>query len=172
VPKKPEYTVTFTGSRHGLSPPQRTLLDKILEDHHPTLVRHGGCIGGDEEFHRLALASRPQPKVQIYPSNLPDYLHGTFKKPLTQYPRLPPLERNRIMVDLAANDEYGLVLACPRSLYQTEEPRSETWATVRYSIDIGVKLYIIKRNGTWETHGAFLSEREQGDDDDETTETD
>jgi len=64
------------------------------------------------------------------------------------------------MIDLATQDELGLVLACPAQ--KREQLRSGTWATIRYARKTGVKMFVIFPDGTWIVHGAFLSERENG----------
>ena len=94
---------------------------------------HGGAIGADTILHELAL----QAGVRIE-------LHPTRGCRITEadqiYPTLPPLERNRRIVEMG---EHGL-LAFPAA---PEVVRSGTWATIRYARKLQRRIMIVYPGG-------------------------
>lgn len=137
--------IGFTGTRQGISPIQKQNLESILDNILPEIVIHGGCIGADEEFHRICLEYRlgeslylPYPFIMIYPSYLKDQ-QGVCPNPTFLAIEQDPLIRNQAIVH-----QSDILIAAPK--YETEELRSGTWATIRYARKMGVPVVILPRD--------------------------
>lgn len=146
----------YSGPRTGMSPAQRSVVAELLthawreaEGWVPDTVVHGGCEGGDWEFHQLVLEYLPaDTKIIVYPSDMT----GTYPEQIRElcrhgstlaaawgacgatftYPAEPPLLRNSMMVAYlrwAANQGAGRFIATPADT--VEQLRSGTWATIR-----------------------------------------
>lgn len=114
----------FTGTRAGMTAAQQQslceylramLLDRPTEGH---VFHHGGASGADEQAARLADGFGFS--LIVHPCMPYD---GKAEK---IHALLPPLVRNRIIVD-----STDVLLAAPRLM--REERRSGTWATIRYA---------------------------------------
>ena len=46
--------ISFTGSRRGMSPSQKTNFEKVLTSSKASLFIHGDCIGADLDAHKIA----------------------------------------------------------------------------------------------------------------------
>ena len=49
-------TISFTGTRRGMTHSQIVRVTCLLNMHKPKVVRHGDCLGADAQFHDLCLA--------------------------------------------------------------------------------------------------------------------
>ena len=135
-------TVSFTGSRRGLTQPQAITLAATLEDNKIDHVNHGGCIGADEQFHGLCLGMDNNPSITIHPaSNVNSKYEAVLLGHDEEVEPRPALERNKDMV--AACDT---LIACPDSPH--ELLRSGTWATIRYAKRINRDIMLILPDGT------------------------
>lgn len=113
----------FTGTRDGLTPKQREMLDKLLAQLHDVEeAHHGDCVGGDETFHDLVRKHHPQCVIYAHPPNETNY--RAYTKPDHLLPEKGYLDRDD---DIAKACDR--LIACPRTHYETQ--RSGTWATVR-----------------------------------------
>lgn len=131
--------VGFTGTRRGLTDPQRELIVNALEMWPPdSEFHHGDCVGADASFHHLVLAYSDRPRIIIHPSTLEDQRAYCQDANLYLTPK-PPLERNRDIVN-----EVGFLLACPSG---AEVLRSGTWATIRYARSQGLRGRIFYPGG-------------------------
>lgn len=119
--------VGFTGTRLGMTKEQKLTVEDLLifsiSLGGENTFFHGDCVGADFDAHQIA--HRLGYRVHIYPgkevgSPLRANCVGTVHRVL------PPLERNRVIVDLCE-----LLLVTPRGM--AEESRSGTWATIRYA---------------------------------------
>jgi predicted Rossmann fold nucleotide-binding protein DprA/Smf involved in DNA uptake len=135
--------IGFTGSRKGMTAHQkftvRHILNRAIKDcNGNVVVHHGGCVGADEEFHRMCL--KLGLRIIIHPSDKPD-TQAACEQFWQRRPQAPPLQRNRYIVS-----SVGLLIATPDST--TERLRSGTWATVRYARrDGSVGLHVIPPGG-------------------------
>jgi hypothetical protein len=117
----------FTGTREGLSSPQREALLNLLIELKPRELHHGDCLGADTEAHLLCVAL--QILIHIHPPNVGAYraychfLGTDFIEKIWE--EKPYLVRNHDIVD---NSDY--LIACVKG---PEELKSGTWATVRYA---------------------------------------
>lgn len=139
--------IAFTGTRRGLSRSQYQALVEVLSAFPGAPVHNGAAHGADREC--LAALTKLGPRnVHYWPSNESQreyaFRWGTdFERhPLGAKfnPMLPPLDRNRRMVEAAT-----VVVACPQGY--AEELRSGTWATVRHARRLGRRLVIVWPDG-------------------------
>lgn len=133
--------VGFTGTRQGLTQPQRNELAVALSDllrvadtnNLPHEFHHGDCIGADYEAHYLA--RKLGWTIVVHPPENTKYEAWCIAD--QRRPSFPFLTRNHNIV--RATD---LLIACPRS--NVEELRSGTWATIRYAREIGRPVHILE----------------------------
>lgn len=137
----------FTGTQVGMTDAQKLEVTRIISILNPDMAIHGDCIGADAEFDTIVKGVGAF--VVIRPSNILDKrAHcSAFKT----YPAEDPLVRNHKIVD-----DSNIMIACPKTM--TEELRSGTWATIRYTkkliADEGKKqLYIVWPDGRNSTFG-------------------
>jgi len=129
--------VGFTGTRAGMTEAQKKVVARLLEEHKPSEVHHGDCIGADAQFHQIAgnipIVGHPASEV------------GEQRAFCLNFSRIheskPPLERNRDIV--TASD---IMIATPKE--SREVLRSGTWATIRYAFKANKQIYIILPDGT------------------------
>ena len=114
--------VGFTGTRKGMTNKQKADLIAHIHRLKPSIVRHGGCYGADDDFHLIVRQNLPHTSIIIHPCNLNQ--RGFCKGDLTLAP-IAPLARNHLIVDLS-----DTIIAAPKG---KEELRSGTWATIRYA---------------------------------------
>jgi len=129
--------IGFTGTRAGMTEAQKKVVARLLEEHKPSEVHHGDCIGADAHFHELA---RDIPRVGHPASGVGD--QRAFCQNLSRtYESKPPLERNHDIVN--ASD---FLIATPKE--SREVLRSGTWATIRYALKANKLVHIILPDGT------------------------
>lgn len=141
-----ELNLGITATRVGLTRRQKTAVISLhfthqLPDHFK--LRHGGCIGGDEDIHKI-FRETSSVYVIVYPQNALSDSVSTFCVNDADEIResLPPLVRNRLLVD-----ESSLLIACPKG---GEYMRSGTWATIRYARKVHKEIWIVWPDGTLE----------------------
>lgn len=122
--------VSFTGTRHGVTPRQYTQLLRWLDRLGATAIRHGNCIGADATADTLAVDFGLW--TYVHPSDQPltyALSLATLRRRVrtTVYPEAPPLTRNR---DIVTGGD-GVLIAVTRR--DVEEQRSGTWATIRFA---------------------------------------
>ena len=137
----------FTGTRRGLTQPQRAALPSILATL-PERVLYGGAVGADEEFHAFIMDVILDPhstypagrvEIEVYPA-----IGRRWNDPhdwVVVHKALPPLERNRIIAERCDH-----LLACPAE--PTEQQRGGTWSTVRYARKAGKPVTVINPDGS------------------------
>jgi hypothetical protein len=131
----------YTGSRRGMTAAQLDVVVKCLAND-VKAVHSGDCIGGDEQFHRLAVARGIW--TEGHPPTNPS--RRAFCTYDVERAQLPYLDRNRAIVDAATH-----VIATPDSY--VERDRSGTWATIRYAKSSRKPIKIIFPDGSVETNG-------------------
>lgn len=115
-----ETRLGFSGSRKGMSEPQRAVVRERLERFQGGWLHHGLCIGSDAQAHALARAVGL--KVAGHPG--PFSVMRAWLDCDVLYPPNPYLTRNHHIVD--STEE---LIATPRG----RADRSGTWATIRYA---------------------------------------
>ena len=129
--------IGFTGTQRGTKGPQLFALNRwmaqmvmALPVGEERVLRHGGCVGADEEVHRIGLDLSFDIEVfPGYPKGGPTRTakRGSYSNAARVRKPLPFLERNRLIVD--SSDKLA---AAPRQM--CEVLRSGSWATVRYAL--------------------------------------
>lgn len=137
----------FTGTRHGLTQPQRDALHALFQGFR--WLHHGDCAGADAEAH--AVSAKLGLLVELHPP-LAYTLRANCPAVVVREP-LPYLERDRAIVDAVER-----VIACPATSH--EELRSGTWATVRYTRHARKPLVIVFPDGTVTVERLPLSYRQ------------
>jgi hypothetical protein len=118
--------VAFTGTREGMTPAQLAAMSAQIALVAPTTFHHGDCIGAvGAEIHG-------------HPSTL-EHLRA-FRKCHINYEPAPPLERNRLMVNMSS-----ILFAAPKG---PEEQRSGTWSTVRFARKRGREIRLVWPDGS------------------------
>lgn len=115
--------IGYTGTRDGMSEPQRASLRKLLKVCTPkTSGHHGDCVGGDAEFHNICkeLGLRTVIHLPIKDQARAFCIADEYRDPL------PYLHRNQMIVR-----ECRIMLAAVPTM--DEQPRGGTWYTVRYA---------------------------------------
>jgi hypothetical protein len=131
--------VSFTGTRRGANHWQRVFVRQHLLHLRPSAVAHGACVGADDQLDEIAaelgIHRLVWPSTSV--TRVPDErLRARTGSSLTIMPPLPPLERDRLIVDAGE-----ILIATPAQTF--EMPRSGTWATVRYARRTGKRVILI-----------------------------
>ena len=151
---KKKLRVAFTGTQRGTTGRQRRelkrrinrLIDLYGADH--LVFAHGGCTGGDYEFHMDAMRAGGI-FFDIWPSTNTKKDRSKMIKQRSLIKRLPPpvVKMHRPKPPLERNEDIIAgafqLLACPKE--KREVTRSGTWHTVRLARKAGrVSIRIIK----------------------------
>ena len=133
----------FTGTRNGMTDAQRESVRVLLRTICPKRARHGDCVGADAEFHSMIVfQSAFRCEIIVHPctfASLRAYVAGYDQILHT----LPPLERNRAIVD-----SCDQLFATPAS--SEEQKKGGTWYTIRYAKQVGKPVTIVWPNGVVE----------------------
>ncbi len=120
--------IGFTGTSHspGMTPKQIADLRNCLLQcfRRGAVFHHGDCIMADEQAHFIALECGYA--VEIHPPEDPK-ARAFCKGARIVHPVKPYIARNHDIVDVASQ-----MFAAPRG-NEASEPRSGTWASVRYA---------------------------------------
>jgi hypothetical protein len=134
--------IGFTGTRNGLTSPQREALISAIDDFAQLWpgaeFHHGDCVGADAEAHGFAMSA-----------GLPVVIHPPSKDALRAFcagarevrAAKPYLARNRDIVT-----EADWVIATPAEM--EERPRGGTWSTVRFARGICWPVMLIYPDGS------------------------
>lgn len=136
--------IGFTGTRNGMTEAQKNAFEDYLislcfgksgDEFH-----HGDCVGADEQSQEIAeIYGGADNFLHIHPCNLKEQRANCVGDIV--YDELPPLERNKIIVD-----SCDILVAAPKGF--EEELRSGTWSTIRYARKIGRQIVIILPDGS------------------------
>ena len=136
----------FTGTQQGMAVRQKNAFQDFLEQNKPTTFCHGDCIGADFEAHQMientfGRGPAASCNIEIFPPINPGKRAFQIGK---QHTPKEYIQRNHDIVD--ASD---ILVATPKE--DTEQLRSGTWATIRYALKKGKKVYVIYPNGRQES---------------------
>lgn len=136
------YSVGFTGTRYGMSEPQKRTVEEFVDAHGFYWAHHGNCIGADVDFHFIARSNRL--KVKLHPSINQEFQANCDFDEIAEPKEY--LERNRDIVD-----EVLFLIATPKESVRPKNKRGGTWHTIRYAQQIGRKGIIVWPDGsvTW-----------------------
>lgn len=130
--------LAFTGTQRGMTEPQHAKFLDVLAGMCPEWFHHGDCIGADAEAHDAV--SRATTLIHVHPCELVEM--RAWRVGFTMSTPMPPLDRNRVMVD-----QCEALVACPGAM--AEELRSGTWATIRYARKCRKPVHIIWPDGSY-----------------------
>lgn len=132
-----DVIVGFTGTRNGMTKPQREVVEALLGNPAVTEVHHGDCVGADSEFHEIAW--RLGTFIVVHPPEkeaLRAGCKGNEILPAKEY-----LARNWDIVEAC-----DLLIAAPQS--PGEKNRGGTWWTIRAARKAGKPIHIVDADGT------------------------
>lgn len=127
--------VGFTGTRRGLTGPQRSALKQTLWKMPLTEFHHGDCIGADDEAAGFADLAEKRPTIHAHPGLLESLRAHSVGNDVIH----PPdafFRRNRRIVDLC-----DTLLVCPADMRW--ESRGGTWMTHDYARKSERKVTVI-----------------------------
>ena len=145
--------VGFTGTRgevedghySGMNPRQQRSCELFAERFKIAELVHGGCVGSDEQMHRIVIGFCPDAQVAIRPG--PD-LGGEFvaqwclsEGGTVVLPGKSHFARNRDIVD-----NVDVMIATPPTV--TDPGRGGTWYTINYAKKVGKPLLIFFPDGS------------------------
>lgn len=135
--------IGVTGARQGATRAQlRTLTNTLLDYYQTEIVyfHHGACQGVDEQAALIARSLKF--RVIAHPPESYKYLSMVaLGVSHMQLPKLPYLERDRVVVD-----KSNLLIALPAM--STPQPRSGTWYTYNYAKEQNKTAILILPDGT------------------------
>lgn len=132
------YRFGFTGTRHGMTEPQKSAMRQFLRGGLGEL-HHGDCIGADSQAHDIA--DECGYAIIIHPPK--DYKLRAWRKVLLHMmrPENSHFARNRCIVD-----ETVALIATPFDA--EEQPKGGTWYTIRYARKRNKTVVLILSDGT------------------------
>lgn len=131
--------VGFTGTRTGMTLPQRYELLSVIQMLKCYELHHGDCLGADKEAHEIVRRMIPTCRICIHPPTYNKF--RAFCGSDYIFKELPYLDRNRMIVDCS-----DILVAAPEGFY--EERLSGTWYTVRYARKQKVDTIIVLPDGS------------------------
>jgi len=139
--------VGFTGTQDGMTPQQKQWFNTYLAFFKCNELHHGDCLGADVDAHESALDIAA--KIIIHPPNYASKRAFCDKKTsegvsITVLPEKWYIDRNHDIVDASE-----MMIATPKE--HSEQQRSGTWATIRYSKKLKKPLMIISPDGSVKT---------------------
>ena len=146
--------IGYTGTRYGMTDPQAHSLEKLLAAHACTVQLaiayatgctdrqkgiHGGCCGGDEQFHRIC--KKLGWEIDVLPG--PEVVEAPYFQDADYiYPPEKHMRRNKSIVT-SASWMYG-------APYEMEEQeRGGTWRTIYMARKAKKPLTIVYPDGTF-----------------------
>ena len=135
--------IGFTGSRTGLSDPQKATLETFISTMEVSRFHSGDCKGCDAQAFKIVRRLRPNAYLAVHPPSnksmraycRPDQGCGII------HPPKECLARNRDIVNTT-----DLLLATPDTI--REKLRSGTWATIRFARKVFKPIVYIFPDGT------------------------
>lgn len=128
----------FTGTRSGMTDPQKAAFRKLVEKLQPREFRHGDCVGADEESHDIVREIVPECRIIIHPpidTKARAWRTGdAILTPLTHF------ARNREIV------RASMVMAgASLTAFRTE--RGGTWYTLDFAVKVGRPIHVLWPDG-------------------------
>lgn len=133
----------MTGTSRGMTEAQRRKAKLLFIRYELDTLRHGDCVGADEQCHNIAV--RLGISIIVHPPKDPKLRAFCKTGDIKILKAKPYLDRNK---DIVIGSK--IVFAFPREM--SEVLRSGTWATIRYAKKIGKKLIIVYPDGSVEKY--------------------
>lgn len=134
--------IGFTGTRAGMTIPQKTAVETLLRQLKPDKAVHGGAVGADTQFH--AICKRLGIPIEVYPCPA----HVVEWSGALVHPTKPPLVRNKIIVGVC-----NYLIGAP--LTSAEQRRGGTWSTIRRARKTKVFNTVVNPNGSLVMHNGL-----------------
>jgi len=131
----------FSGTRHGMTQRQRNVFTNYIKRERPTILDHGGCIGGDAQAHAITrYVLRLACLVNVWPTDGEWCARIPESEGVVVHDPMPPLDRNRVIVN-----RVDVMFIAPLTAF--EQIRSGTWATYRYARTVGRQVIVCTPEG-------------------------
>lgn len=140
--------LAFTGSASGMDAEQAIVVIDLLVRLQPKHVHQGGCVGADEQFHKLVDMFFPDVIVQTHPGDVREEMVSTYIGDSHVHPVQQPLDRNHTMIDVSK-----VLIATP---HRGEYQRAGDWSTIRYARTKGIPRFIVYPRGKLVVEGYSL----------------
>lgn len=132
--------IGFTGTRYGMNERQIRKVREYLSTHDISGVRHGACVGADQDFHNICV--QQDVVIHVHPGyskNNPedDRWRAILEGGYLEYEAKPYFTRNRDIVD-----NCDILLATP---FSPDNGKGGTWYTVNYAKKVGKKVIVFER---------------------------
>lgn len=132
----------YTGTRAGMTIPQETGVERVIDIIKPTKGVHGGAVGGDEEYHQIC--KRKNIPIEVYPCPVRDIdWPGAVR-----HPAKPPLKRNDTMIKIG-----HFLIAAPVTSKETQ--RGGTWYTIRRARKQKLPHVVVNPDGSFVFHNGI-----------------
>jgi hypothetical protein len=143
--------VGFSGSRHGMTQKQISVVRHLLNDWRvigvDRIFRHGCCVGADSQADGIAREFLYKVAAHPGPSNDANDCYDAMKalgvKFWEENPRKNYLERN---VDIVMKS--NILIATPNKMTFSLQGRGGTLYTTRVAVERGRKVYLVLADGT------------------------
>lgn len=134
--------IGFTGTRSGMSLPQKKTFKKLIENLNFEQFSHGDCVGADDDSAEIVFSLKGKDVIKIHPP-INDKFRA-FNKNFKGYAEPKDyLDRNRDIVD-----ECDILIACP--LENVWGYKGGTWYTVNYAKKNNKTVVVIWNTGKME----------------------
>ncbi len=130
-------TVGFTGTRNGMTEPQRQAVRGILMAREPSVCVHGDCVGADADFDGICQELGIERTCR--PCTFESMRAHTGAREVAEPKR--PMARNR---DIVADADF--MIACPPN-FERIKKGSGTWATIGFAERAQKELFVIFPDG-------------------------
>jgi hypothetical protein len=135
----PEVVVGFTGTREGMTKPQRRRVRELVVEYGPKEGHHGDCEGGDEQFHSICRGE----KVFTVAHPPKDSRWRAFCSADRTERVKDFLDRNKDIVQ-----ESTVLIAAPKEEVEPAPAQGQgTWSTVRYARKRGIPVRVVLPSG-------------------------
>lgn len=145
LPLEDTIAVGFTGTRRGVTAPQKEALEVLLGRVLPMdEFHHGDCVGADSDAHAIVRSLRPRVAVVVHPPS-DGKLRAWCEGHVMRDPK-PYRVRNQNIVDGTTT-----LVAAP-ALGSSETPfvphRGGTWMTIRKALIKGREVRVVWPDGS------------------------
>ncbi len=127
--------VGITGTREGMTGPQKNTVEELLKRLKATSLHHGDCIGSDSDAHGIAECL--EISVIVHPPESAESRAYCATKTFRH--QKGHFARNRDLVN-----ETSVLIATPLTPFET---KGGTWYTINYGIKQRKPVYIVLPNG-------------------------
>jgi hypothetical protein len=142
VSREPLPQIGFTGTRHGMTPEQRSAVAAIVQGVAQGAgfgAHHGDCVGADAEFHDLCHMA-PLSVIVVHPGPLDDLPNQAGRSGDSRREPVSHMRRNKNIVMAST-----VMIAAPFEMIQ--QAHGGTWRTIEMARSAKRPLAIVWRDG-------------------------